>query len=646
MTDWSLESEYFALILLAVIALFYCDAKALRGFRQRRVTYWACLGLTALSILLNAAAVDVIENIQSYSVSLAMGLNTAYFAVSWMMTTAIVHYLFLRILEFVYDGHCMRIANTVQCGLLTLFMLLLIYNIPSGLFFYFDGEGIYHRGVFNAGCYLLPIAETAMLIICYFRNRENVSSASEKVLFVAAPCSLLLILYQTVYPAQLLNGSIAALVNLIIFISFRGGRAEQDNLTGLDNHRCLVLEVKHRTAKKKHYQVILVRLRNFSRINRAYGENGGNALLFKIGEALESLATDGRAFRYGDDEFALMFKDADPAGCTERLRLVAERMRRRWKLGAYDIMIPFSAIELRYSGEDWGIEDISGYLNDAVHLSVTNDIEEMPFDMQIICERRRKEEILQSMTTAFAENRFEVWYQPVYYRKSGKFESAEALIRMKDRNGIPISPSEFIPVAEETGIVDDISLFVLENVCRLLKSGAIPELKAISINLPIHQVVEDDLKEQLRSILQRYKIEPHQVKLEITERDVVQNGYAAVEAMSDLTELGYRFMLDDFGIGYSNLARVMALPLDTIKIDRSLVLLLEHDEKHMSFIRDYMVPLFRQLGQHIVAEGVETKETADTILGCGIDCIQGFYYAKPMPERELLLWYAAKNKPE
>ncbi len=639
MNDWSLVSEYFSLILLAVIALFYCDATPMRGLKKRRNLYWACLGLSALSILLNIISVNIIENIHSYSTTSAMLFNTLYFIACWLMITVMVYYMVFRILEFVYDLRCLHRARLVLTITFLIFFALLLYNIPSGIIFSFDRNGEYCRGPLNAVGFVLPVAEVGMLLAFYYKHRASVGSATEKILFVAAPISLMMILYQTAYPDQLLNGALCALVNMIIFISSRGGRIDQDYLTGLGNHRCLMAELEHLTAGRQCYHLIVIKMQCLQRINRIYGQSGGDAILFQVSDALQQFAKTGHVFRCGSEEFAVLLSDADKSVREERLQNMADLMHRRWTLGEYDITISFFLIELVYTGQSWTLDDVSGYLDDAAHLALNDGLELMPFDESLVSRRQRREHILHAMNAAMHSNRFKVFFQPVYYHSTGSFESAEALLRMTDEDGTAISPTEFIPVAEETGLIDELTALVLEQTCQLLSRSDIPELKVVSINLPIREIVEDGLKTRFLSIMQKYGVTTDQIRLEITERDVVDNGNAATQAMHDLVEAGYRFMLDDFGVGYSNLSRVLAMPLDTIKLDRSLILLLGENSRHLKLMKNYVVPMFRKLGQGVVAEGVETEQMAQLVLSCDVDRIQGFYYARPMSAEDLREWY-------
>lgn len=642
MEDWSLTSEYFSLILLVVIALFMHGNESVHKFHRRYFVYIGSLTLSGISILLNIAAVNVISNISGHSIIFAVVLNTAYFLVSWLMVTVMVYYLFLRLFEFIYDNIYILRTRIMLTVIYFIFVLLLVYNFFSGVIFYFDEAGEYCRGPLNFIGYLLPIIDVTLLLVSYIRHRKTVGLATEKVLFVAAPIALLLMIYQMQYPDYLLNGAISAIVNLIIFISYRGERDDRDFQTGLESRHSFATEIMQRTDERSHYQIILVKVRYLSRIVRVYGQSGYNTILFQLGDMFRKLAAGkGMAFRYSEERFALIFDGAETNLCDERLDMITERMERRFKLGKYETVLKFSAIDFRYNGQEWSEEDINSYLTNALHIAMTEDTEKLPFTEEIFFHHQLREYILKSMHTALDDGRFKILYQPVYYHHSGKFESAEALLRMNDEDGKPISPSDFIPIAEETGFLDELLEFLLENVCRLLASGKIKDLNAISINLPIREFLRSDLKVRFRVILQKYNIKPKQVKLEITERDIDETGCNAINMINDLAADGYCFMLDDFGVAYSNLSRVLTIPFETVKIDRSIVLLMGEHENYRSIMREHVVPLFRELGQNVLAEGVETSEMVDFVLESGIDRIQGYYYAKPMTEADLIEWYKA-----
>ncbi len=640
MITWSLSGEYFAIIILVVIALFYADVKPIRGQMKRYVLYWCNLGFCAASIFLNIFSVHIMDNVHDHSITLAHVVNTAYFLVSWLMVMCLCYYMFTRILEFVYTGNCMHRVNVLHTFLIIFSVVLLAINLHSGVIYYFDDEENYVRGPLNWLCYGVPFIEILMLIICYAKNRKNVSDATEKVLSVSIPIALILMLYEFIFPNAEMNGTIFATVNLIIFINYGGGHREMDSLTGLENRRYFMTETAFLMGSKKRFQMIFVKLHSLPEFGSIYGTAGSDVLLMRIGEALEKIdEQNGKVFRYGSSGFAMLYMDSDPVSYQKRLANTSLSMRHLFKSYADIGYISYSVIELYYTGQNWTIDDVHNYINDASQNCATHQISVMPFDEDLIRQRQRKDEVYRLLSTALDEKRFQVWYQPVYYLGTGRFSSAEALIRMYDNDGNLVFPTEFIPIAEETGILDDMTLFVIENCCRLLKSGMLPQLEAISVNFTVRQIVNEEFKRRVSLIMKRYEVKPEQIRIELTESDAGKCDDDIIASMYELKEKGYAFMLDDFGTGYSNVSRLVNLPLDFVKLDRSIVLLSEQNSEQFDLVKFHLVPLFIKLGSKIIAEGVETKEVSDKMATCGIDCIQGYYYAKPMPEHKLIAWY-------
>ena len=511
------------------------------------------------------------------------------------------------------------------------------------MIFSFDQAGNYFRGPLNAAGFLAPMVEIVLLLLCYVRNRKSVGRAMVRIMWTVPPIVLLLVLYQVAYPEQLLNGTISALADLIIFISFQSSRIEKDALTGISNRRSFMEELALRTAGRQHYQLILVALKRFDRINQAYGHSSGDAILFQVAGALRKLSAGGRVFRYNSVEFLLLVPRSDETKGEDRLEQVLECMRREWPLGEDRVSVPFCAAELTYEGQDCTPEQIISYLEYCVRLAKEDGRELVRFDGETAQRHRRREYLIQTMQAAVRDGRFQVWYQPVYHRDTGRFDSAEALIRLSDDQGQPISPAEFIPVAEENGLIDALSWIVLEGVCRLLGSGTVPELKAVSVNLSMQQFLRRDLAGQIEEMLRKYGVAPERLKLEITERMLAENSALARQTMEEMRRRHLTFLLDDFGTGYSNFSSVLGVPFETVKLDRSLMSGLT-DDPRSRLMADTIIPFFHKLGQQVVAEGIESREQAELALHCGADRIQGFYYACPMPESELAEWYRRRKE--
>lgn len=243
---------------------------------------------------------------------------------------------------------------------------------------------------------------------------------------------------------------------------------------------------------------------------------------------------------------------------------------------------------------------------------------------------------------ALKKDQFEVFYQPIYNIKNNTFETAEALVRLKEGDKY-IAPDVFIPIAEEVGSIDQIGEFVYKSVCLFTKSKLFDDLglKYIEVNVSPNQIINKNFAINFINIAKGLEIDPHRINFEITESASFMN-YDIVNAnIKDLKDFGFTFSLDDYGTGYSNMKRILEMPLQIIKIDKTIVdeIKKNNDMKH---IIKNLVVAFHEVGFELLVEGIETKESLDFFVGLDCEFIQGFYYSKPLPMDDYIQFL--KNK--
>ncbi len=634
MISWSIIPEYIALLLISVIMLFFYDKHRVRTFR--RSLFWACLHLSVASIVVNMLCVYTIEHGTEIPVWINIALNSLYFWLSVLMCSAVAFYLFQRMLEFVYEKHCLHRAAVGLCAVTGLYTLLILWNLKSGVLFSFDSQGVYHRGPFNRLGYAALLIELIMLMICYVRNRKSISADMRRVISVVIPLVVAIALLQvTLLRSVLLNGTIIALVILVIFLGFQSRPIEKDGLTGLGSRKSFYEEISLRTASGQSYQVIAVALRDFGGITQKVGHRKADDLLYQVGRHLTKADSECRAYRIRNLEFAVLAPLHDQEKQDELLEKILCRFRQSWYVEKEACELPFHAAAISHKGEPCSAEQVIEHLEYALNLAKAERKESVRFDSSVGQKLQRERFLMQTIRTALEERKFQVWYQPVYHREKEKFASAEALLRLTGPDGQPISPAEFIPLAERKGLVDELTWVVLEQVCSLLGSGRVPGLEQVSINISVRQLLQPDLAQRIRRTLDEYGVAPQRLKLEITERMLLEDQDYIRETMERMKEQELGFYLDDFGTGYANFSGVLDLPFEVIKLDRTL--LLPHPDKPKAQnLPGVLIPFFHSLGHTVVAEGVETPEQAQWMLQCGADRIQGFHYAKPMQAQQLI----------
>ena len=238
---------------------------------------------------------------------------------------------------------------------------------------------------------------------------------------------------------------------------------------------------------------------------------------------------------------------------------------------------------------------------------------------------------------------FEMYYQPIYSIKEDKYVSAEALIRLNDEVYGFVSPALFIPAAEESGAIHEIGDYVIEDVCRFVGSEEFRDsgLEYVEINLSVAQCIESDLYEKIDSCMQKYGVRPDQINLEITETAVDYDPETTDRNIDKLAGSGIPFSLDDYGTGYSNIKRVVSLPLSIVKLDKTLVD--EMDTPLMWIVISNTVRMLKRMGKKILVEGIEDKRSFMKFMDIGCDYIQGFYFSKPLPKDEFLKFLSDNN---
>jgi EAL domain-containing protein (putative c-di-GMP-specific phosphodiesterase class I) len=270
------------------------------------------------------------------------------------------------------------------------------------------------------------------------------------------------------------------------------------------------------------------------------------------------------------------------------------------------------------------------------HREITEDTLERLHADEVICEEIKR---------AMDEDRVEVFYQPIYSTAEDCFVSAEALVRIRQKDGSILPPGKFIPVAEKTGIIITLGERVFEKTCAFLGTGVPQDLgiQYIEVNLSVVQFEQKDLADKYIRIMEKYRISPSLINLEITETASIQSKRGLQNNMERLMRYGVDFSLDDFGNGHSNLNYVIDMPVELVKLDMSLIQAYEKEQKARAVVQG-TVDMIQRMDMHTVTEGVETREQLEEMRRLGVNYIQGFYFSKPLSEQEFVEFLKKNQK--
>jgi len=416
--------------------------------------------------------------------------------------------------------------------------------------------------------------------------------------------------------------------------------AFHDSLTGLPNRamftELLKAEIESSQRPNGHmFAVLFLDLDRFKNINDSLGHTHGDLLLVAFAERLErTLRPVDTLARFGGDEFAILV-----SGMTDATDAVRVAQRIQDELSQPFVLDKNSAfatasigIALSSSGYDRP-EDILRDADIAMYRAKENGKARYElFDSGMHARAVSRLQLESDLRQAIERKEFCVYYQPIVCLQTGRLAGFEALVRWNHpRRGV-VSPADFIPVAEETGLIVPIGEWVLTEACAQVRQWQLDSPShrslSLSVNLSARQVAQPDLLERIKEALESSKLNPHCLKLEITESVVMENAEAAALMFKQLRSLGVQLSIDDFGTGYSSLSYLHRFPLNYLKIDRSFVMRLTTDNDN-AIVRTIST-LARNLGMEVIAEGIETEEQYQQLKMLGCEYGQGYLFSRPV----------------
>ncbi|UZD55172.1 sensor domain-containing protein [Caldimonas aquatica] len=419
--------------------------------------------------------------------------------------------------------------------------------------------------------------------------------------------------------------------------------AEHDALTGLPNRRLLELRLREalRDAgeQRELVAVLLMDLERFKTINDSLGHLVGDRLLQAIAHRLRSSVRPGDTVaRLAGDEFAMVLPGLQTSA--EAARLAAELIEELSRPYAVDDMelrvTPSVGISL-YPDHGDGPETLLGKAAAAMYQAKANGRTHYHVFSGHAADSSTERLLLENdLHRALERGEFVLHYQPRYELATGMLCACEALLRWEHPTRGDIDPGEFVPLAEESGLVVRIGDWVLREACRQIQrwQSRGREVCPISVNISARQFRSLDLMSMIRGALDETGVDPHLLELEITETTLMRNTEETLSILGQLHALGIKISVDDFGTGYSSLAYLKRFPVDLLKIDRSFV----HDlatDADSAVIVSAIIGLARSLQLRVVAEGVETPEQVDFLKRRGCDEVQGFLFSKPLPAAQI-----------
>lgn len=419
--------------------------------------------------------------------------------------------------------------------------------------------------------------------------------------------------------------------------------AFHDELTGLPNRTLFHERLLHSLARAKRncseVAIMLLDVDRFKYVNDSFGHDAGDALLKIIAERLVSCVRQvDTVARLGGDEFVLVIEDIHSH---EDVTLVTEKIlgigSTPCELRGYDITSTLSVGVSVYPEDGENSETLLKHADVAMYRAKAEGKNTYRLFNHAMNDKAVESLLIENdLRKAIKYDKLRLVYQPKIDLHDGRIIGVEALVRWDLDNGEVMSPGEFIPLAEETGLIVPLGKWVLDEACRQqrlwLDRGF--EVGSVAVNLSPRQFLQGEFPDFLQSVLDKHALNPSCLELEITESSAMENAEQSVLMLKRLHSMGVALAMDDFGTGYSSLAYLKRFPIDTLKIDRSFIRDIYHDSNDAAIAKS-IIDLGHNMGLKVVAEGIESQDQKLWLKKQGCDYAQGFYFSRPISADEV-----------
>lgn len=521
-------------------------------------------------------------------------------------------------------------------------MASLFFNIFTHKFFYINEACDYVRGEY---IFIIYAAASVYLVfgVAYTLMYRKLFT---KELFVSLmaifPIEFIAIVIQVVFPNVLIEIFATVLANLFVMISIHGPEENENKVIGAKNYYAYMTDVKRGILNQKKMGVIIVKIVNYWSFYSALGYDVYNEIFRKILQEIIIVLKKEKVYvsvYYIDNgRLALILDKFD----RRKAGVIVEEINNRIKTQEFEeqvnIELEPSICYFRYPEDIDNFKAIISFGEKFYHLA--KPANGIVYASSINSrEMHLSNEIDMIIHEALLNEKFEVYYQPIYSAEKKKFISAEALIRLEDEKYGFISPELLTTAAEKTGAINQIGEFVMNTVCEFISSEEFEKtgLEYIEVNLSAVEYMQANIAERILNITKRHNVSPAKINLEITETAFVSSQGRVMENIDKLSKAGFTFSLDDYGTGYSNIQRVVSLPLKIVKIDKCFVDEIGNERMHV--VIKNTIKMMKEMNLEIVVEGVETQEIADKFLELKCEFIQGFCYSKPLTKDQLIAFF-------
>lgn len=629
-----IQIQCCGIVLMMVLFYFYIRQKRIALNTQR--AFLGVYGATFACIVLDVFSIGVIEYRHVLSEVFAKFVAKSYLVSLLGVALSALSYMCVDIYakREVYWQQMRKYLVLTAAGVLG------IYAVP--LYYQYSADGAKVEYTYGPSVYVtygMALIFFVRIFHLLHKERAKINPRRREAVCIWLLVWIVASQLQFMYTDILIVGYAGAIGIMVLYLKLENPETNLDRSTGLFNSGALYQYTKQFYVKEQDFSVLVLAFGNSAYQNvqmekRALARMEIIEYLLKLPDAL--------VFKNAEDEYFVLFADLETAA--EGVR----RLRSRFRSG-------------------WGVEDtcmVRPYWLYLPHANVVDSAENLLYfiryvrqnaklfsETDFLCiEKDRVEQMYKERETkqlimeAMEHDRVEVFYQPIFSTSERRITSAEALVRIRDREGNLVPPGVFIDIAEESGMILRLGEIVFEKVCQFIKRCPLEYfgLHYIEVNLSVVQCSYEDLAQDYIRIMERYQVAPANINLEITESASTNAKKTLLGNMAELMEYGVKFSLDDFGTGQSNLNYIVDMPVDLVKFDRSMTSSYFENGK-ARYVMEAAIHMIHGMNLEIVSEGIETAEQFRTMEELGISHIQGYYFSKPLPEAEFIQYLETKN---
>lgn len=628
---WNVASECTSTVILCIIWIYARKGFSLNSLKNK--LFQACFMTTFCAMTTN-----IVSTILIYQV--------APTAITWIIT--LIYFLTTPLTGIVYFFYAVSILYEHQIKIPRLFAvtvipaigytLLVVLNPFTKWLFDYNVEDGYFQGPLILTTYLIFYVYCLGCFVIVLIKGRLVDAPIRRILAGFPIIAGLVVIIQQMYPSVILSGSAATCALLLVYLYLQNKQISIDYLMGIPN-RQEFLDMLYYLIKKrggKPFFVAVFSMRHFKQINDKFGQHMGNNFLKAISSYFKEHSKPHRIYRISGDEIALLMETNKQPIIEETMTKLYMRMQEPWQSGEYSYKIESVIGAISYPDSINTREDVINGLEYAIAQAKEDPASGVCYcTSEMLQKARRKQQLIGIIKDAMEKDQMEVYFQPIWSIKKQRFTLAESLLRMPTTPIGPIYPDEFIPIAEDTGMIIDLTYMVLHKACDFVKCllEQNVEIESATVNLSGVQVTQSGLAEKIFSIIDEHEIPYNTIKLEITESVLADDLEIMEVFLLKMRAKGIQIGLDDFGTGYCNLVSIMNMPLDVVKIDKSILWSSMTNEKSAIMTKS-IIQAISDLGMKTVTEGVETEEQRKFVEDCKGDWIQGFLFAKPVPRED------------